>query len=687
MRLRYLSIPSLPPLKDISITFGHEPILGRECTIHFIVGVNGTGKSRLLRALTEIFLYLEQADVPPFPVTIAYDLGRNINSSAQEASQSISTIYYRYTGEHGKDSAYMAILDHIPLHEPVEWESFHHFDWKEAAPEKLRPYHRRACLYNSSQSDSYLKVKSYLPQLVLAYTSGSAEEWEQSFMPTRRTWEENIDATFPRIEQDPHERLLLERPANWNSLKEAAYQQQQGEDHPSLPSNTYAEKTQPEADTQQSIGLFMQPHLLKLVVCAVALSHVWNELKDEDTNDVAEARRERLMQQIDKAITHGTHMGGMRDILNAVDWLWPVTIGLRIAFQPDRFEPDETRLLEKLYLIATKVLRESEPSNSRMLFFDLLRNVQLPTYDEYDRKSTLKSLITILGGMSSQAFSIFKQLQRLQQQGILEDITIGLQKRKLNVDESGILLYDWLSDGERVFLGRMALFHLLKGFDDTLIILDEPETHFNDVWKREIVDIIDSGLRNDTSEIVLSTHSSISLTDVFDTEITLLKKDLTDGTVYSTHPSVHSFGASPDDILRDVFGAPESVGLRASEFLDLMLIVATNPEQTQRFWSLDRENNLTQQATHVLRQLKDFVLAQPNASIFARDNSQENSEFEEYLQETLRAVYDYTRQRRGRVDIINALDVLQERLGPGFYQFEFRRRLRALRKDSDAASH
>jgi hypothetical protein len=193
-------------------------------------------------------------------------------------------------------------------------------------------------------------------------------------------------------------------------------------------------------------------------------------------------------------------------------------------------------------------------------------------------------------------------------------------------------------------------------------------------------------LRNDTSEILLSTHSSISLTDVFDTEITLLKKDLTDGTVYATRPGVRSFGASPDDILRDVFGARESVGLRASEFLDLLLIVATNPEQTQRFWRLDR-GPVAAQATPILRQLIDFVLSQPNASIFARSNERGQEDFEEYLRKTLRAVYDYTHQRREQVDIINALDVLQERLGPGFYQFEFRRRLRALKKDSDAASH
>src|SRR5260370_39990345 len=102
MRLRYLHIPDLPPLKDVAISFGHEPVLGRECTIHFIVGVNGTGKRSLLRALTEVFLHLEQKDVPPFPVSIAYDLGRNL--PGQETSQSLSTIYYHYTGR-GKASA------------------------------------------------------------------------------------------------------------------------------------------------------------------------------------------------------------------------------------------------------------------------------------------------------------------------------------------------------------------------------------------------------------------------------------------------------------------------------------------------------------------------------------------------------------------------------------------------------
>jgi energy-coupling factor transporter ATP-binding protein EcfA2 len=151
---------------------------------------------------------------------------------------------------------------------------------------------------------------------------------------------------------------------------------------------------------------------------------------------------------------------------------------------------------------------------------------------------------------------------------------------KRNVED--ILLYNWLSDGERVFLGRMALFQLLRGENDALMILDEPETHFNDVWKREIVDVIDTSLRDNNSEVIISTHSSISLTDVFDTEITLLYKNEIDGAIAIVEPRIPTFGASPNEIMIDIFGAPESVGQRATEFLDLVLMLAAHPDEVKQ---------------------------------------------------------------------------------------------------------
>src|SRR6266567_493178 len=120
MRLRYLHIPDLVPLRNITITFGHEPILGRECTIHFIVGVNGTGKSRLLRAISEVFLHLEKGRVPPFPITIAYDLAND-------------------------DHPLQLKRQYIP------------------------------------GNDSRIRSEYYLPKVVLAYSSGSPEDWELTF--------------------------------------------------------------------------------------------------------------------------------------------------------------------------------------------------------------------------------------------------------------------------------------------------------------------------------------------------------------------------------------------------------------------------------------------------------------------------------------------------------------------------
>ncbi|HZO71711.1 MAG TPA: AAA family ATPase [Ktedonobacteraceae bacterium] len=682
MRLRYLHIPELPPLHDIEITFGHEQILGRQCTIHFIAGVNGSGKSRLLRALAEIFLSLDQAEVPPFPVTIAYDLERG-----QGTSQSRHTIYYRYTGR-GKNSSYMVVLEQIPLNEEINWSGFHLFDWTTSDDEAL-PYRKRRYL----SDDSIAEVKSYLPTCVLAYTSGSAHEWEKLFMPPARSLEERQDLQLPQVEQNAEDRRQNERPARWSNYKEAIYRQSQQveESAKMLPASLLEVQSQernlspgenlypgehvfPGDGQQPGIGIFIQPEMLKLVVCAVALSQALEEFQQYPT----ERDREAFEQTIERAVEQREYMGGMRAIFNAVDWLWPITVGLQIVWQPERLQAmkKESSLLRKLYLIASKVIRGSEPgpTESRTLYFDLTRIVQLPTHKQYHQKSTLEALADILGGVNTQAFDIFKQLLELQKRNILEDATIALKKRKVG----GILLYDQLSDGERVLLGRMALFHLLKGTDDTLIVLDEPETHFNDVWKREVVDMIDNALRNDTSEIVLSTHSSIALTDVFNTEITLLQKNSRDATVYAVRPTTRSFGASPDDILHDIFGASDSVGQRASEFLDLILIATAHWEQAQQILNGDEKRR-----DEAFDQLKQSIREQSSISIAM----QEENELHAYLLKTLEAVRSYTQQKRGQVNAESILDVLQERLGSGYYQFEFRRRLRALRKDSNAASN
>jgi ABC-type transport system involved in cytochrome c biogenesis ATPase subunit len=656
MRLRYLSIPDLPPLKNINIHFGHEPILGRECTLHFVVGVNGTGKSRLLRALIDIFLHLERVEAPPFPVSIAYDLGRN--DAGREERR---TIYYRYPGG-GNTRAYLLEMPHVSLENPFDWDELPGIaDWT---------------VRNAFRGDDSA-IAAYLPKIMLAYTSGAEYEWERTFTPVRRDLEESLSLNYPKISLD------AERPLNWNSRKEAEANRQISEREAS----SSAQQETPLSEISSThetpgIGYFIQQETLKLVVCAMALSQAFIEYNryNEYTD------RQDFLKRIDEAVRKRQRMGGLRDLLNEVDWLWPVNIKLRIALEPERFNRNESRLLSDLYRIATTVLREPWPSKSRNLYFDLERILRLENFQEYDKRRTLFALAELLGGESAQAFAIFQQLLRLQKRGILEDINIALKKRNVK----GILLFDSLSDGERMYLGRMALFHLLEKQDDSLIILDEPETHFNDAWKRLVTDIIDQSLKDCSSEVVLATHSSIALTDVFDSEITVLHKNVRTGTITASGPSIRSFGASPNEILRDIFEAPESTGQRASEFLNIMLVAVSHERQTLNIWKMDGndEEIFRHKDFRRLSRLISAEMSRDEGTNIPRNSEQENK-FNQQILHTLRTVRKYTQQQVGHPDIsiLDVLNTLQDLIGPGYYQLEFRRRLLALRerRSSDAS--
>ena len=60
----------------LALRFASGSPLQRECAIRFVVGVNGSGKSNLLRAVAEVFLALADERLPPFPVSLIYELGR-----------------------------------------------------------------------------------------------------------------------------------------------------------------------------------------------------------------------------------------------------------------------------------------------------------------------------------------------------------------------------------------------------------------------------------------------------------------------------------------------------------------------------------------------------------------------------------------------------------------------------------
>src|SRR5262245_18623972 len=205
MRLRYLHLEGVSPLTDLRITFGYEPVLGRKVAIRFVVGINGSGKTRFLQALADIFLHLERPSFPPFPVTLAYDLG---------AGDEARTIYLRHHPGETRTSAFIEFARSLSINSEQEWEGLPEL----LQPDGSGPYHVKGVPYLQGKLPGSGVISASMPSALLVYTSGATSRWQEIFHPEIMPDELSPDDDSPEVE----------RPSQWSIADERLYQGESG---------------------------------------------------------------------------------------------------------------------------------------------------------------------------------------------------------------------------------------------------------------------------------------------------------------------------------------------------------------------------------------------------------------------------------------------------------------------------
>jgi len=234
--------------------------------------------------------------------------------------------------------------------------------------------------------------------------------------------------------------------------------------------------------------------------------------------------------------------------------------------------PDED--YKRLAKLATRHLRQG---TDRLLYFDFAGRPSLAA-------DLLKEYVN--------GFELYRRLEHITRpdetgQPTLQQVNIFLQniaqpvpEEEIDIEENNtvpnLFLLDWLSDGEQSFLGRMALLAMLDT-DDSLILLDEPEVHFNDYWKREVVGLLDTVMRNHTNHLLITTHSSILLSDVTEDHIVPLIKNKEGYVEYIPFASP-TLGTDPSSIMIHLFDTGSAVGSFSAKYLSDAL-ERNNPEE------------------------------------------------------------------------------------------------------------
>ncbi len=549
MRLRYLSIDRYPPLSHVKISFSNKapwPVLGDEtnrCGIHFIAGLNGSGKSHLLRAISAIFLAMADGQLPGFPFTLIYELG---------ADEQFSEIVFDNPGKKSEAAIWQRTENPFPKHCAEA-------TFTQCLAALRKGEHESLGFVTRVPRGSFPQgVKDLLPK-VLAYTSGSWRPWQAIWQPPL-----SADA-LPDINDQELYGQGMERPAGWTHYDESSVRLAE------LPSRQSSPLAYINRDASD---LLSRPFLLS------------------DNRPDAALLAVVLHDNLVARSGLGEHR--LAALLQKTGWHQLVSVSLQIDLDKVKAaQPAFQKKIHDLLLMAADVIAIPHPTRSlRRVYFDiegLVPDTRQSCFDQRFHHQGVQyqgdALALMLGEASQSPFSRFHELIRWMALGLVDDFEMCIRRDVKNrredaLQDKGVMAYSEMSDGEQMVLRRWALFYLLAGEPDALLLLDEPETHFNDSWKREIVGIIEHAMGRDNSAVLVASHSSIVLSDVFDEEVILITKDSAGHSSAGTL-NTRTFGTEPGALLMKVFKAKDSIGSRAKARIEAFLEEVKNIEVPQ----------------------------------------------------------------------------------------------------------
>ncbi|PHN99289.1 ABC transporter, partial [Rhodobacteraceae bacterium 4F10] len=153
-----------------------------------------------------------------------------------------------------------------------------------------------------------------------------------------------------------------------------------------------------------------------------------------------------------------------------------------------------------------------------------------------------------------------------------------LKKIKGEKKPKALLLREF-SDGEQQFLHTIGICLMLKE-RRTLLLLDEPETHFNPAWRAKFIkilnDSIEAGKPNNGNnvhilkDVILTSHSPFIISDCMPNNVVFFDRHKETELVEAKSAKemdIKTFGMSVETILDELFNYNQSIGDWSNETL------------------------------------------------------------------------------------------------------------------------
>jgi len=361
---------------------------------------------------------------------------------------------------------------------------------------------------------------AYLPERVIVYTTGGLQAWES--LAAQLSYGEEVQDAPEELLADPVQRAIQELPGG-------------------LPRTQLVETP----DSVQSPLLLLRESRLAIITLTGLLASLRSEKRP------------------------------LADVLHSLNLVGLRGFSLRLRLHQAL---SDMELFAQLRPYAT---RHVQQGSDHLLVFEL------PPEPEAQQ-----DFVNALWADFASPLAFYEALDRLSEpiatgEPTLQQVNIFLERISLatETDDEGedeatrLMLFEWMSDGERSFLGRMGMLAMLQT-ENSLILLDEPEVHFNDYWKREIVQLIDNVMDKHANHLLIVSHSSIGLSDVPSAQVSIMSRG-EDGFALTHPPTIRTLGTDPSEIMVVIFRTELSTGAYATKLLETAVASGERDEVAQ----------------------------------------------------------------------------------------------------------
>ncbi|AVI64606.1 chromosome segregation protein SMC [Shewanella sp. WE21] len=176
----------------------------------------------------------------------------------------------------------------------------------------------------------------------------------------------------------------------------------------------------------------------------------------------------------------------------------------------------------------------------------------------------------------------FRDLESTYVSELISEVRIRVKLKK----NDGSVTFRELSEGEQQLLTVLGLLRFTAE-DESLFLLDEPDTHLNPKWSVDYIDYLNkfvtSGSKGENnSHIVLTTHNPIAIAELTRDQVQILSRDDETRTIASHKPHYDPQGMGYAGIITsDMFGLGSSLDKRTQKRLETYRALASIENKTK----------------------------------------------------------------------------------------------------------